>query len=216
MTERAEKADKREQILIAAEELFSERGFDGTSVRDIAQHANVNLAMISYYFGSKEKLLEALIEMRATYTYNALEEISKHPSMTPWEKIDRMLDMYVDRIIANRRFHSIISNEYNTGRSKEVKDMITNIKLRSFEVVKRIIAEGQRQELFRNVDVELTMGSIMGTITQLVNSRKLFCTLLHIDDADEYEFRVKVKQRLSAHLKQLMRAHLDIRNETSH
>ncbi|MES1161400.1 MAG: TetR family transcriptional regulator, partial [Bacteroidota bacterium] len=50
-------SDKREHILIVAEELFGENGFDGTSVRDIAHKAGVNLAMISYYFGSKEKLL---------------------------------------------------------------------------------------------------------------------------------------------------------------
>ena len=61
-------ADKREHILAVAEKLFGDHGFDGTSVRDIAQHANVNLAMISYYFGSKEKMLEALLELRANYT----------------------------------------------------------------------------------------------------------------------------------------------------
>ena len=56
-------ADKKEHILIVAERFFGENGFDGTSIRDIAQKANVNLAMISYYFGSKEKLLEALMSI---------------------------------------------------------------------------------------------------------------------------------------------------------
>ena len=46
-------------ILIEAEKLFSEQDFDAVSVRDIAKEANVNIAMISYYFGSKEKLFEA-------------------------------------------------------------------------------------------------------------------------------------------------------------
>ena len=74
-------ADKREHILIVAEKLFGDHGFDGTSVRDIAQHANVNLAMISYYFGSKEKMLEALLELRANYTI--LEALNKDESLTP-------------------------------------------------------------------------------------------------------------------------------------
>ena len=74
-------ADKREHILIAAEQLFGERGFDGTSVRDIAQSAGVNLAMISYYFGSKEKLLEALIVFRSEYAYGILEELNKEASI---------------------------------------------------------------------------------------------------------------------------------------
>ncbi|HNO01068.1 MAG TPA: TetR family transcriptional regulator, partial [Chitinophagaceae bacterium] len=40
-----------------AEKLFAEKGYNGTSVRDIAEKAGINLAMVSYYFGSKEKLL---------------------------------------------------------------------------------------------------------------------------------------------------------------
>lgn len=46
--------DKQIEILLVAEKLFSEHGFDGTSIRDIAKEANINIAMISYYFGSKK------------------------------------------------------------------------------------------------------------------------------------------------------------------
>ncbi|HNP53387.1 MAG TPA: TetR family transcriptional regulator [Ferruginibacter sp.] len=49
-------SDKRQHIIENAEILFADKGFEGTSVRDIAKQAGVNLAMISYYFGSKEKL----------------------------------------------------------------------------------------------------------------------------------------------------------------
>ena len=56
--------EKQLQILTTAEDLFSTKGFDGTSVRDISEAAGVNVAMISYYFGSKEKLMEALFELR--------------------------------------------------------------------------------------------------------------------------------------------------------
>ncbi len=97
-------SDKREHILIVAEELFAEKGFDGTSVRDIAQRAGVNLAMISYYFGSKEKLLESLIEIRSDYAYGILEELNKDQTLSPWDKIDRLVDFYVDRILNNMRF----------------------------------------------------------------------------------------------------------------
>src|SRR6266700_4621535 len=98
-----EKADKREQILLVAEQLFAGQGFDGTSVRDIAQQAGVNLAMINYYFGSKEKLLESLIEFRAKYTIGFLEELSKDEKLSPWDKMDKLVDFYVEKIINNHR-----------------------------------------------------------------------------------------------------------------
>ncbi len=54
--------DKQKEIVQVAEKLFAEYGFDGTSVRLIAKEAGINIAMISYYFGSKEKLLEHMVE----------------------------------------------------------------------------------------------------------------------------------------------------------
>lgn len=47
----------REKLIQSAERLFAERGFDGVSVRDIANEANVNSALVGYYFGGKEGLL---------------------------------------------------------------------------------------------------------------------------------------------------------------
>ena len=67
--------EKQVQIMETAETLFAEKGFNGTSVRDIAEKAQVNLAMISYYFGSKEKLFEALFMYRAEATKVKIETI---------------------------------------------------------------------------------------------------------------------------------------------
>jgi len=46
----------RNRLLDAAEELFSKRGFDGTSIRDLAAAAECNIASVNYYFGGKDKL----------------------------------------------------------------------------------------------------------------------------------------------------------------
>lgn len=56
----SEKNSTKERILDAAEELFSEKGFAETSMRDITSLANVNLASINYHFGSKDELINAV------------------------------------------------------------------------------------------------------------------------------------------------------------
>jgi AcrR family transcriptional regulator len=208
-----EKIDKRTHILSIAEQLFADNGFDGTSVRDIAQHANVNLAMISYYFGSKEKLLEALIEERAGYTLGLLEELSKNPELNPWEKMERYVDFYVDKVMNNFRFHCIMHQQNTNCRSPEIRELITNIKFRNLEQVKKIISEGQRKGMFRKIDIELTIASIMGTLSHVTHSRNFYSRLLKIDETDELAFRKKISPRLKEHLKQLVRGHLDIKNE---
>lgn len=53
----------RQQILNAAIHLFARKGFSATGVREIAREATVNIAMISYYFGSKRGILEAALDM---------------------------------------------------------------------------------------------------------------------------------------------------------
>ncbi len=58
-------ADRKTRILDAAERLFGEQGYGATSQRDIIKAAGVNLAAIHYYFQSKERLLEAVVERRA-------------------------------------------------------------------------------------------------------------------------------------------------------
>jgi AcrR family transcriptional regulator len=208
-----EKVDKRAHILTVAEQLIAEKGFDGTSVRDIAQLANVNLAMISYYFGSKEKLLEALIEDRAGYMLGILEELAKNQTLTPWDKIDRLVEFYVEKIMNNYRFHCIMSQQYNQIRSNEIKELIINIKSRNLEEIKKVIAEGQKKKMFRKVDMELTMASVFGTLTQVVNSKILYSRLMKLDETDEVSYRKKMTPRLKTHLKQMLRAHLDIKNE---
>ena len=54
----------RERILDAAEELFSENGFDATSVRAITAKAGVHLAAMNYHFGSKDALIQAVFQRR--------------------------------------------------------------------------------------------------------------------------------------------------------
>jgi AcrR family transcriptional regulator len=57
--------DTRDKIMQAAEELFGEQGFAATSLRQIIAKADVNLAAIHYHFGSKEALLDQLVNRRA-------------------------------------------------------------------------------------------------------------------------------------------------------
>ena len=82
--------EKQIEILQVAEKLFAEEGFDGTSVRDIAKKANINIAMISYYFGSKEKLLEALVIYRIKAMSMHLENLYQE-NISPLDKMDKLI-----------------------------------------------------------------------------------------------------------------------------
>jgi AcrR family transcriptional regulator len=170
--------------------------------------------MISYYFGSKEKLLESLIELRAGYAYGILEELNKDESLSPWDKMDKLVDFYVDRIIHNMKFHTIMWQE-NSTRSEEIKNRTIGIKLRNLEQITKIIADGQQKKLFRQVDISMTVGTIMGTISYYTHSKPYSCVTLALqENINDEQYHQRLAARLKAHLKHLLRAHLDIRNES--
>lgn len=56
--------ETRTRILDAAEELFMQHGFEGTSMRQLTARAGVNLAAVNYHFGSKDSLIEAVFRRR--------------------------------------------------------------------------------------------------------------------------------------------------------
>src|SRR2546423_6775417 len=75
---KAEARDHKSVILDEALELFSEQGYDGSSIREIARAAGVRESALYYYFDSKESILRALIDQhgpaRASYLETELEQ----------------------------------------------------------------------------------------------------------------------------------------------
>ena len=64
----------KDRILGAAEALFAEGGFSGTSLRQLTQLANVNLAAVNYHFGSKDKLILEVFRRRLDILYRRRAE----------------------------------------------------------------------------------------------------------------------------------------------
>src|SRR5699024_5937672 len=75
----------------AASLLFFQKGFHGTSVRDIAEEASVNVSLISYYFKSKQGLLEyAITEYYETYLKGLEEVIQQAESLPDVDKLKKV------------------------------------------------------------------------------------------------------------------------------
>ena len=202
------KMDKREVIIATAMKLFGQKGFEGTSVREIAAGADVNPAMISYYFGSKEKLFEKLVEHKASYLKGVFAELVHNTSLTQLEKIFIAIDNYVERMFQSPQFHHLLHRELSLERRPQLKDAISEILMRNFISIKQIIEDGIESGEFNIVDPELTIASIIGTINHILSSEIMCRKILHKSkDFNPYQSK-KLKERISEHLKLLMRSHL--------
>src|SRR5271170_4060881 len=106
-----DKIDKKDHILDVAERVFSELGFDGASTRTISGEAGVNMAMLNYYFGSKEGLFLAIFERKISSIQVLLQNIGNDESMSSWDKLASCVDNYLDRVIVNSCFQKLINME---------------------------------------------------------------------------------------------------------
>jgi len=200
--------DKKEIILNAAMDLFSQKGFEGTSVREIAAHAGVNPAMISYYFESKEKMLEKLVERRAGYLSGVFGELVKNTTLTRIEKLNVVIDSYVERMFSSPRFMHILHRELSLEKREKLKEAISDVLLKNFYAAKSIIEEGSASGEFYEVDAELTMVTIIGTINHMFSSEIMCRKILHKGkDFNPYKSKM-LKERLKDHLKQMIDKYL--------
>jgi AcrR family transcriptional regulator len=101
--------DTRSKLLDAAELMFANQGFDGTSLRDIANAARLHLALSSYHFGTKERLFEEVIRRRALEMeekrLSGLFKIQVD-SQSATETVRALIEAYVSPMIQARYGHS--------------------------------------------------------------------------------------------------------------
>ena len=200
---------KQMNLLEAAEKLFAEKGYDGTSVRDIAQEAGVNLAMISYYFGSKDGLLRVLFEQRMSNVRLRIEDVAQRKDLTPMQKFEAVVDMYLDRLFSQSRFHKILSQETGVLETSGLRKLILEHKQRNLEVMRSLISQGVRAGEFRKgIDVPMLMMTLIGTTNHLITSRPYYCELNGLLGLSDEEIQTQLKKKLSTHLKTLFKSFL--------
>jgi AcrR family transcriptional regulator len=90
---------RRDLILETALEMFSERGFDGTSVSDIADSLGVSKSAISYHFPRKEDMIDALADPYLSQVEELLD--TSEPGMSDGE-LEELLGAYLELLAANR------------------------------------------------------------------------------------------------------------------
>lgn len=167
--------DKKTSILEAAIKLFSTKGFDASSVRDIAESAGVNLAMISYYFGSKEKLLESLFLEKMEASKIKIEAIVKDETLSPFEKVEKILAEYVAKVVANQSFYKIMLYEQVLKQNPVIIKLIKELKLNYATLTSELIKEGQDTGVFKkDLDVVLALNTMTGTVTQSVINQEYY------------------------------------------
>lgn len=199
--------DKKIQILNVAEKLFSEKGFEGTSIRDISKEAKINIAMVSYYFGSKDRLLEALIRYKTSDLKIKFENLSQE-NLEPIDKVNKLIEIYIHRISCNKGIFRVLHFEINSKKSIEAFNELKKGNLKSVE---SIIKQGQEKGVFRkDITIPLITPTVIGTFFHFHMNKSFYVDLLNLDTDEKYNNYIKID--LTKHIQQTIKALLVYEN----
>ncbi len=201
-------SEKQIQILEVAEKLFSEYGFKGASVRQISKEADVNIAMISYYFGSKEKLLEDLLLYRLADFRMQLTNVIDDKDLGFNAKIDKIVHLIIKRVHRNRRMYKIVHFEYsNCARNIDFTEYISQ-KKENYLAIARFVKNGQDAGVFSTkVNTGLIVPTILGIYFHFNYNKNFFMDTQNLQsdaDVDHY-----VAHSLIPHIQHTLKALLN-------
>lgn len=151
---------REEEILAAAARIFREKGYHGTSVRDIAESVGLLKGSLYHYIRSKEDLLARLFEGALEETVRELEEIAARDASAT-ERLSEMVRVYVRSVTANLDAVGLYLREWRALPPPQLSRL--RARRRAMRTLfETVLADGQRRREFAAADAKISALSILG------------------------------------------------------
>ncbi|MCE5206394.1 MAG: TetR family transcriptional regulator [Porphyromonadaceae bacterium] len=105
-----------QKIIRAADKLFTQKGYAATKTRDIAEEAGTNLALLNYYFGSKENLYKKVVQEKLRMLLGAMGPVLSDENISLEDKISSITENYTTLLLENEELPIFILNELSVNR----------------------------------------------------------------------------------------------------
>ena len=198
----ARRAETIEQILDAAERLFSQHGLHGVTLKDVAKSTGVHHTLINYYFNDKKELFDAVFARRAVVTserrMKALDEYDRATGGTPTVEgalrafLDTDLDLYIEGGEGWRNYAALGAQVANTPEwgAAMMDQHFDPVVLRLIGLLERALPDCAHEDIFWGY--HFVTGALMLTLARTGRIDKLSSGLCRSEDF------AAVKQRMAA------------------
>ncbi|MBC7691463.1 MAG: TetR/AcrR family transcriptional regulator [Methylotenera sp.] len=195
------KSDTREALLSAARTVFARRGYDGATVKELAEAAGVNVSLVSYHFEGKENLYRACVERFGIDRLAAAERMLKVPESV--EDLRLRIQLFCEEFllchVQEPDLSTIIHRECG-GEMILIKDIFINVFVKVFETLIRFFEGARARKLIRaDVDCHIHSMLFMGSLTNIVRMDSLHLELFHSSIKDP-AYRESIVQQISKSL----------------
>ncbi len=129
-----------DKILLAASKVFTAKGYAGTRTRDIAEEAGINLALLNYYFRTKEKLFEQVMKVKIILLFGQIIPIVMSEKTSLEDKIDQASEKYFEIFIKNPNLPIFVLSEIHK-KTSDIKTILPFDKVLKNSVLMKQIQE---------------------------------------------------------------------------
>lgn len=200
----------KDKIVDAAILLFNQKGFSGTSVREIAKEANVNVAHISYYFKGKGGLLEFLVSQ---FYEDYIRIVEKGYDKVHYISAKECLLSLIFDILSyqhnHRQLTRFVYREVTIDSTLNREIMSTYLTKEKY-ILQTIIEEGKRKKEFIGLPVPHFMIQLKSLLTMPYLQPQYISEVLHLQPHEEYFYKAYFKE-----VKIWLTSMLEHKNETA-
>src|SRR5713101_3403860 len=157
---RRDSEQKLQHILRHAARVFSEKGYEGASIRDISRSSGVSLSGLYYYFESKQKLLY-LIQIH-TFT-SILKRLERRlvPAVAPEERLRALVSNHIDYFLRHPAEMKVLAHE-DEALEDPYRREVAEIKRRYYELARGIFEALRKTGHMRRVNPRVAVLSLFG------------------------------------------------------
>ncbi|MDZ5605759.1 forespore capture DNA-binding protein RefZ [Bacillus pseudomycoides] len=184
----------KQKVIDAAISLFNTKGYDGTSVRDIAKRADVNVANISYYFAGKQGLLEQLITDFLEGYIGVIERSFEQREYLPAKEV---MNHIVRGILRYQFEHRELTRFFYRELSIDttlIREVMTVYFSKERYYIEQIIKQGQVQQEFQKVSFTMFMTQLKGMINMPYLYPQYISEVLHSFPSETFFLEMYTKE----------------------
>ena len=169
----------RQKIILTAVDMFSEKGFDATTMKQIAREVGIGDATIYKYFPNKDKLIYAYYALVADSTVQQFINEKELDDYSLQEKLQLLIDIYLNNFLPNREFVTDSIKMIMQSPSILFK-AVTPVREEFVDVIHNLLTEAEQSG-------EISSSPFTGATAKLTNEYMLAVLLYWVnDDSDEF------------------------------
>ena len=179
-----------QKIIRAADKLFTQKGYAATKTRDIAEEAGTNLALLNYYFCSKENLYKKVVQEKLRLLLGAMGSVLSDENISLEEKINSITENYTALLLENEELPIFILNELSVN-----KELFVNITRNTRQIAQPVIDKQLKERKLGMSAKDLIINTLSLTMFPFVAKPLIISSGLV--NADEFvEFVTKRKEKI--------------------